>query len=151
MFVEVNLESILSYLDKLNPEAVPSWGEMNAQRMVEHLSDAVRISSGENPQKILVPEEKLESMLRFLQSDKPIARNIEVPFASKETPLRNEEFELAVDELVDVWLAFEEHYSENEAKTEIHPFYGPLNLEGWQRLHSKHFTHHFEQFNLIEK
>jgi hypothetical protein len=56
--------------------------------------------------------------------------------------------ELAIDEFVDEWLDFEQHF-ETEGQVETHPYYGSLNKELWLKLHSKHFTHHFEQFGLI--
>lgn len=149
MFIEPNIESILATLAKLTSEKKPAWGEMSAQRMVEHLTDSVQVSTGKNQLELLIPEEKIEKMQAFLASDKGMAKNIEVPFAKKDTPVRNEELELAVDELVDEWLAFEEYYEVNPSATQLHPFYGQLNFEQWKQLHAKHFTHHFQQFELI--
>ncbi len=149
MFVAVDLESMLSYFNKLSADQKPEWGTMGAQRMVEHLTDTLRIATGKNPQALVIPEEKLEGMLRFLDSDKPMARNIAVDFATPEMKLRNEELELAVDEFVEEWLDFEDLYQSNPGHTEVHPFYGPLNYDQWLRLHAKHLTHHFTQFNLI--
>lgn len=149
-FVSTDLESILSYLNKLTPDTKPSWGSMSAQRMVEHLTDTYRIATGENPQKLVMEEEKLPRMLAFLESDKPMAQNIAVGFAQSETPLRHEELELAVDEFIDTVLHFEELYENNPEMREIHPYYGPLNYEQWQRLNAKHLTHHFTQFGLID-
>ncbi|MFN5984628.1 MAG: DUF1569 domain-containing protein [Fluviicola sp.] len=148
-FIEPNLETLLSHLDKLTTETQPQWGNMSAQRMVEHLSEMLRGCNGKVKMELSFPEEKIESMQRFLSSDKPMARNIEVPFAGKDVPLRHEELELAIDEFVDEWLDFEQHF-ETEGQVETHPFYGSLNKELWLKLHSKHFTHHFEQFGLIE-
>ncbi len=149
MFIEPNIESILATLAKLTSEKKPAWGEMSAQRMVEHLTDSVQVSTGKNQLELLIPEEKIEKMQAFLASDKGMAKNIEVPFAKKDTPVRNEELELAIDELVDEWLAFKEYYEENPSATQLHPFYGQLNFEQWKQLHAKHFTHHFQQFELI--
>jgi len=149
MFVAIDLESMLAYFNKLTPDQKPEWGTMNAQRMVEHLTDTLRIATGKNPQTLVVPEEKLEGMLRFLDSDKPMARNIAVDFATPEMKLRNEELELAVDEFVEEWLDFEDLYQSQPGHTEVHPYYGPLNYDQWLRLHQKHLTHHFTQFNLV--
>ncbi len=149
MFIEIDLETVLGYLDKLSAADKPQWGSMSAQRMVEHLTDTLRIATGKNPEKQIVPDEKLESMLRFLDSEKPMARGMEVGFAPKDAKLRNEELELAVDEFVEEWLDFEAHYADDPNRTEVHPYYGPINYEQWTKLHRKHFTHHFEQFNLL--
>jgi hypothetical protein len=148
-FIDPTLENILIYLDKLTPQHQAKWGSMSAQRMVEHLTDSIKIATGENPQNLLIEEEKIPKMILFLDSDKPMAQNIEVPFAKKETQLRNEELELAIDELVETLIEFDEIYEANPTLTHTHPYYGPLNYVQWQRLNAKHLTHHFEQFGLI--
>lgn len=149
MFIETDLESVLTHLNKLTPEAKPEWGGMSAQRMVEHLTDTLRIATGENPQVLLIPEEKVERMVAFLYTDKPMAKNMEVPFAKADTPLRHEELELAIDEFVEVYLEFQELFAENPDLKTVHAFYGPLNYEQWDLLHKKHLTHHFTQFGIM--
>jgi hypothetical protein len=48
-----------------------------------------------------------------------------------------------------VYLHFEELFENNPDLKTLHPYYGLLNAEGWQKLNHKHFTHHFTQFGLI--
>jgi hypothetical protein len=147
-YIEPRLEEILNHLVKLNPTTQPHWGSMSAQRMVEHLSDSLKMAVGQNVHPLEIPEDRIPRMKEFLFSDKPMAKNIEVPFAKKEEVLRCEEFELAIDEFAENWVEFEEFFSENEDVTTLHPFYGNLNFDEWKRLHAKHFTHHFQQFGL---
>lgn len=148
-FIELDITEVIKKLDKLSETSKPVWGEMSAQRMVEHLTDTIMIASGKKKFPLEIPEDKIEKMQGFLESDKPMARNIDVPFAKKNEALRNEEIELAIDEFLLEWLDFEEHYSENENRTELHPYYGNLNYDQWCRLHAKHLTHHFEQFGIL--
>ena len=149
-FIEPNLEVILQHLENLNAETKASWGEMSAQRMVEHLSDSLQMAIGKNLFSLEIPEDKIPRMKEFLLSDKPMAKNIEVPFAKKDENLRNDNLELAIDELAENWIEFEDYYSENENNENLHPYYGLLNYEQWLRLHAKHFSHHLEQFGLLE-
>lgn len=144
-----NLENILEALSKLDADTPPSWGNMSAQRMVEHLTDMLRVANGKTLQSLLLPEEKVEKMQLFLESDKPMARGVEVPFAPKDWTLRHEELDLAIDEFTDEWLAFEEYFYENPEAKLTHAYYGPLNFEQWRKLNDKHILHHFEQFNLL--
>lgn len=148
-FIELEISDILQKLDKLKQDSKPLWGSMSAQRMVEHLTDTIKIASGKVSFPMEIPEDKIEKMQAFLASDKPMARNIEVPFAKKDEELRNEEIELAIDEFLLEWIDFEEHFSEDENRTEPHPYYGPLNYDQWCRLHAKHLTHHLEQFGIL--
>lgn len=149
VFIEIELETVLPILGKLEPNQQPLWGSMSAQRMVEHLTDLIQMSVGKGDFTIEIPEEKIESMQRFIDSDKPMARGVEVALAPKNWTLRNEELELAIDEFVENWISFEEFFEENPDATTIHPFYGALDEKKWRRMHSKHFTHHFQQFGLI--
>jgi hypothetical protein len=150
MFITPNLETILPLLEKLNSTSEPAWGSLSAQGMIEHLTDTIALANGTSSfTKLLIPADKVESMQRFLLSDKEMMRNVEVPFAPKERVLRNDELELAVDEFVDAWIQFEEHFEQHPGRTENHPFYGQLNYDQWIALHKKHITHHFKQFGLI--
>ncbi len=144
-----NLETTIETLMKLKPNTKPQWGSMSAQRMVEHLTDTIRIATGKIPQPLLIPEDKIEKMQGFLETDKPMARNIEVPFAPKNAALRNEDNELAIDELVEEWILFEDLYNTNPGLRANHSFYGELNFQQWRKLNDKHLNHHYEQFGLI--
>jgi len=149
MFIEADIETILSKLANLEATKKPLWGGMSAQRMVEHLTDSVRMSSGKEEFPLEISEDKIGKMHLFLESDKGMAKNIEVAFAGKDVALRHSEIELAIDELTEEWCDFEEIFEENDSFKSLHPYYGKLNFDQWKRLHSKHFTHHFEQFGLI--
>ncbi|MEY4287517.1 MAG: hypothetical protein RL511_1606 [Bacteroidota bacterium] len=145
----LDLEAMLAQLNQLSLNTTPAWGQMSPQRMVEHLADALYMSVGEGNYALEVPQERIERMQAWLETDKPMAKDVQVSFATPETPLRNDELETAIDEFTDAFLSFLEHYEENENATALHPFYGQLNYTQWQRLHTKHFSHHFEQFGLI--
>ena len=148
-FVQADLCAFLEILENLDENKSASWGKMNPQRMIEHLSDCIYMSCGIGNHELLIPEEKIKGMQAFLNSDKEMPQNIQVPFAKENTPLRNTDIELALDEFTMAWVDFEEMYSEDSKKTALHPYYGNLNYEQWLLLHSKHFTHHFTQFGLM--
>jgi hypothetical protein len=122
---------------------------MSAQRMVEHLTDGINMSMGNGNYELEIPEDRVTKMVLFLESDKPMAQNIQVSFATPDTPLRNADLEEAIDEYTLAWVDFEELNENQPDFTAIHPYYGNLNFEQWKRLHSKHFTHHFIQFGLL--
>ena len=66
MFIEPNIESILAKLASLESTTKPLWGAMSAQRMVEHLTDAVRMSSGKESFELEISEDRIEKMQLFL-------------------------------------------------------------------------------------
>ena len=148
-FFSADLESFLSLLGKLDTSDTPKWGTMSTQRMVEHLTDGINMSMGYSNFKLEIPEDRVSKMILFLESDKPMAQNIQVSFAKPDTPLRNLDLDEAIDEFTLAWVDFEELYENSPEFAALHPYYGKLNYDQWLRLHSKHFTHHFSQFGLI--
>jgi hypothetical protein len=144
----MEITDVISKLEKLSADQKPLWGNMSAQRMVEHIADTLKIASGKVKFDQVVPEDKIEKMQAFLETDKPMLRNIEVNFASPKAELRHEEIELAVDEVVMEWVDFEEYFESNPGIKTHHPYYGMLNYEQWKKLNDKHLSHHFEQFGI---
>ena len=141
---------MLAVLNGLTPNQKPLWGKMNAQEMVEHLSDMLMMSRGTGNFTIDVDAETIARRQQFLSSDKEMAKNIAVPFTKDIIELRHDELELALDEFADEWINFTEYYENNPSASVIHPYYGDLDFNFWLKMHDKHFTHHFKQFGLIE-
>ena len=141
---------MLAVLNGLTPNQKPLWGKMNAQEMVEHLSDMLMMSRGTGNFAIDVDEETIARRQQFLSSDKEMAKNIAVPFTKEIIELRHDELELALDEFADEWMNFTEYYENNPSASVIHPYYGDLDFNLWLKMHDKHFMHHFKQFGLIE-
>ena len=146
----MELETMLSILNRLSSSKTPLWGKMNAQEMVEHLSDMLMMSRGTGNFTIDVDAETIARRQQFLSSDKEMAKNIAVPFTKEIIELRHDELELALDEFADEWINFTEYYENNPSASVIHPYYGDLDYNLWLKMHDKHFTHHFKQFGLIE-
>jgi hydroxymethylglutaryl-CoA reductase len=146
----MELETMLSILNRLSSSKTPLWGKMNAQEMVEHLSDMLMMSRGTGNFTIDVDAETIARRQQFLSSDKEMAKNIAVPFTKEIIELRHDELELALDEFADEWINFTEYYENNPSASVIHPYYGDLDFNLWLKMHDKHFTHHFKQFGLIE-
>jgi len=146
----MELETMLSILNRLSSTKTPLWGKMNAQEMVEHLSDMLMMSRGTGNFTIDVDAETIARRQQFLSSDKEMAKNIAVPFTKEIIVLRHDELELALDEFAEEWINFTEYYENNPSASVIHPYYGDLDFNLWLKMHDKHFMHHFKQFGLIE-
>jgi hydroxymethylglutaryl-CoA reductase len=146
----MELETMLSILNGLSSSKTPLWGKMNAQEMVEHLSDMLMMSRGTGNFSIDVDAETIARRQQFLSSDKEMAKNIAVPFTKEIIELRHDELELALDEFAEEWINFTEYYENNPSASVIHPYYGDLDFNLWLKMHDKHFMHHFKQFGLIE-
>ena len=147
-FIQDQLETIVKHLDQLDADSKPLWGTMTPQKMIEHLTDSVFTSTGKVVVECPYSGEKLERSRTFLLSEQPMPRNFKAHFVNDLSALRNESFELAVDEFVEAWVDFEEYCELNPEKVNTHPVFGALNIGEWRWMHRKHLTHHFEQFGI---
>lgn len=136
----------------LSPDQKPVWGKMNAQQVVEHLSDFFRLSTGEIEFPLSVPEEHLPKFREFLFSEKMFRENTKAPsnvMPEEPAEIRNSDFESAISELKNAVLSFEHYFIDNPEATTLHPAFGPLDKHGWLTLHYKHTHHHLRQFGLL--
>jgi hypothetical protein len=147
-FIEANLESILHHVNQLSADSKPEWGSMTAQKMIEHLTDAVRIGNGQIQLECINEGERLQRSRDFLLSEAPMPKGFKAVYVQDDAALRNKEFELAVDELTEAWVDFEEQCERNPVVKHTHPVFGDLTPDEWRWMHRKHFTHHLTQFGV---
>ncbi|MFM7217288.1 MAG: hypothetical protein ACKO1U_04650, partial [Bacteroidota bacterium] len=83
------------------PETAPVWGKMSPQQMVEHLSDAVRMANGGDPQPdIVTPADRLPAVQEFLRGEREFKPNTRNSLMSDTPPaVRNQDFAAALVEL----------------------------------------------------
>lgn len=148
-FLKVILPLALSKLDESNNA---NWGKMSAQHMIEHLLWSVEFSTGKQESEWLSQELPQERLKLFLYTNRPMTRNFINPIIGENLP------SLKFANIIDAKKAFIEEcklyydmLSEDPEKIMVHPVFGPLSLEAWERVHFKHCYHHFLQFGLIEQ
>ena len=71
-FIQPDLETILTHLENVESTTQPNWGSMSAQRMVEHLSDSLKMAVGQSVFPLEVPEDRIPKMKEFLLSENPM-------------------------------------------------------------------------------
>ncbi|HEX2534143.1 MAG TPA: DinB family protein [Chitinophagaceae bacterium] len=128
----------------------PRFGKMTLQQMTEHFTDSVRVASGRLANnKVVTPEDQLPRMLAFLMSDKPFPQGIANPLLSEvPAPVRNKDFNAALDELDAELGQFFARFEANPHLTTIHPYFGVLNFEENVQAMYKHAEHHLRQFGV---
>ena len=138
-------------LKKLKGDEKGSWGVLNAQQMVEHFSDSVRISSGKLIRPQIIEGEMLEKYRAFMLSEEPFKVNTKNPLMDENgAPLRHANMEDAIRELQTELKYFFTAYEGSPSLTASNPFFGELDYAGQVHLLHKHATHHLKQFGLIE-
>ncbi len=146
----LNESFVREKLGSLFENSKPTFGLMNAQQMIEHLSKITQISNGNWPIDVFVSDEKSARRKPFLDTE----NELEIGFnpsqlADEPYPLQFENIQKAIDDLIIQVQLFVKVFEENPTKTVVHPFFGELDFEYWKKFQSKHFTHHFKQFELI--
>lgn len=134
----------------LNAITKGNWGLMNAQQMIEHVSDFFKVSTQKIIFPLVTPIEHLPKYKEFLWSDKEFKENTKAPVLPTEPfAARNTTIQAAIDELQNDINDFFVFFEKDETIKTIHPAFGELNFEEWVQLHYKHTLHHAKQFSLI--
>jgi Protein of unknown function (DUF1569) len=139
-------------VNNLAADAIGKWGKMNAQQMVEHVTDFFNVSAGKIHFDIVTPLEHIPKYKEFLLSDKEFRENTKAPasvLGEAPLPLRSNNMQEAIAGLQKSIDAFVESFTTVANKTTVHPVFGVLNFEEWVLLHYKHVTHHGRQFGIV--
>ena len=142
-FIKPELEIPLSYLIELNERTKPQWGSLTPIGMIEHLTDSINMSSGVLLQGIEVPEKYWKKMIEILNSDAELPKNFKASFEPETRIIRHNKLNEAIEEFEKAWLNYEKVFFQEADFRTNHPNYGPLNKPQWDRLLSRHLTHHF--------
>jgi hypothetical protein len=148
-FVEPKIEIVLEKLEKLSENKTPLWGSMSAIRMVEHLTDTCDLALGKMAVELEIPEDKIERAQGFIMSEHPLPKNFPASFAPASAGLRHSDLKSALIEFESRWKEYLDYYAKNQDAKHLHPNFGVLDFKLWNRLHSKHITHHLEQFDIL--
>ncbi len=144
----LNLDVIANKLGSLKRETEPVFGKMNGQQVIEHLSLLMQISNGKIDADYYVSDEKSARRKPFLDTNGELHIGFRASILSDEpTPEKFNSIKEALSDLIAQIEHFKIHFK--TAKTENHPFFGELDYEYWKKFHTKHFTHHFKQFDLL--
>lgn len=137
-------------LRQLPTETKAAWGKMTVQQMIEHFSDSVRIASGKVMHTdVITPDENLEKVRAFLESDKPFRENTRNPLVPEvPAPVRNPSKLDAEKELKEELDFFFAVFEKNNLQVTRNPIFGDLNFDQNIQLLYKHAMHHLRQFPL---
>lgn len=138
------------YMDALTEEHKAKFGLMGPQHMVEHLIWALQSANGTLDLPIATPEDRIPRFMAFLDTEYAIMPNFKNPLMEKETtePLVHENLDQAKAVFWTEWDKYQDFYSKNPDTKTKNPVYGWCGKEDWDKLHFKHFLHHFDQFGI---
>lgn len=148
IFDAPQLEVLLS---KFKFNAIPLWGKMSPQHILEHLTKTLKVSCGKIPVKMyLTPEEGEVLKQKLIYGEMQLSPGIKSPILGDEPPaLEHADFNIAMNELNKEITFFKNYYINNPQAKHMHPRMGELKHSEWEVFHNKHFTHHFKQYGLL--
>ncbi len=136
----------------IGDDTQPRWGGMSAQHIVEHLLWAFQGSMGTVDAVCNTPETVLNRARRFLYDNRQTPHDVRNPMLGEDPPpLRYATLQEAKTAFVDGLHGYFRYAETHPAATHIHPLFGPLGTEEWERSHFKHCYHHLLQLGMIEE
>ena len=142
-------QQVHSLLLLLQPETRPLWGSFTAQHMVEHLVEQVEYTNGKKTGPCDRPPEEAEKAKQIgVYTDAQIPKNIVLD--PPPVGFRYPNISTAITQLMQELSDFDVYF-QDPAATSVHGGFGPMTGPEWRIWHSKHFTHHFRQFGLLQE
>lgn len=138
-------EEIVRRLKALPPDRKPNWGKMAATDLVPHLTNTMLYTMGRRDKRPFIGNWATKRILGplVLGGWIPVLKNIQ---AGPAAPPDATHFTLE-----DLQAALQDYMSAVETGAlhpEPHPLFGEIGVDGWARMHVRHFEHHFKQFSL---
>ncbi len=141
---------LLDATSNLRAQSLPHWGSMTGQHMLEHLIWAFQCSTGKLVLPCHTPDILLERTKRFLYDNRQTPHGFKNPeLGELPPPFCFSTFDQSKTALRLELACFLDHFRTQPEAVHVHPIFGPLGAEEWQRSHFKHSYHHLLQFGLV--
>ena len=144
MFDEATRAGIVARIDRVATGAKPRWGKMNAELMVGHLVESLRMALGEvtpKPKKMLTRHFPLKQIFVYWA---PWPKG--APTARELLPKETGSLDAGRSELVRLLRLFAERAAQTHWPE--HPAFGRLTSRAWGVLVYRHVDHHLRQFGV---
>ena len=131
-------------VQRLKADIKPQWGTMTAVQMVAHLSDSLRMASGElevAPRKVPFRYSPLKELVLYVL---PMPKGL--PTAPELIARKPEDWTAEVADLRDQLNGLVQRGA--EALAPEHPAFGALSAKQWGVLVYRHVDHHLRQFGV---
>lgn len=136
--------AILDRIGSLTPTSSPRWGRMAAPEMLAHLTQSMRMATGELPvrsKKVFLRHLPIKQLVIYLL---PFPKGL--PTAPELLARRPAIWAAEIAALRDAVDAFAER-SRTDPWPD-HPVFGAMSAEDWSVLQYRHADHHLRQFGV---
>jgi hypothetical protein len=143
LFNEPDRQELIGRLTALTAATPAKWGKMNAEQMVAHLIESMKLATGEvkaKPKKMIIRYPPLRELIIYLLPFPKGAPTVpELMRTGDAGTLERNRTELAR-------LFHEIGSRTTQTKWPEHPAFGNLNRRAWGVLTYRHADHHLRQF-----
>jgi len=144
LWSESDRQQLLARLDRLRPDTRPLWGSMNAMQMITHLTDWMRMATGE------LESVPLQRVMRY-----PVIKQLIIYWMPwpKGVPTAPELLARNATGWEEERADFSRRLSafgelKSTARWPVHPAFGNISTNGWGVLGYRHTDHHLRQFGV---
>jgi hypothetical protein len=144
MHSEADRRSITDRVSRLAPNTAPRWGKMDAPQMVAHITNAIRMASGE-----LAVREKRHPV-RFPPLKQLMIYVLPMPKGLPTAPELIARVPSSFDGEVEAFVGAVQRFGarDRSAAWPRHPVFGSMSRHAWGALMYKHCHHHLTQFGV---
>lgn len=143
------VELLMRRLGRIAPDAVPRWGTLRRDTLIEHLMWVVLHSMGRSDQMAFQGNWLTRRLLAplILNGWVPIPKNLPIPKKDRargvtlRCPGGLDDLRALLEEYLNLVQADEFHPAP-------HPVFGDIGVDGWDKMHLRHFEHHLRQFGV---
>ncbi len=148
-FDEPFVEEVMRRLSAIPHDATPQWGKLRKDTLTEHLIWVLQHSMGESQQ---VPyygtwfSSRIVGPL-FIWGLIPVVKNLQLPSVLQQRGITMRE----PGTLSDLHALMKRYISlvQADAFTPApHPIFDDVGIDGWERIHVRHFLYHLRQFSV---
>lgn len=148
-FDTVYADELIARLRSIPADAVPSWGTLRRDTLIEHLIWTMRHSMGRSQQLAYFGNWFTRRVVGplYLRGLLPLPKNLRLPekIRARGATLREPGDLETLQALVEEYLAL---VQTGELQPAPHPIFGDIGVDGWERVHVRHFDHHLRQFGV---
>ncbi len=143
------VSEVIQRLERIPADAVPKWGELRRDSLVEHLVWTLLHSMGRSKRVPFFGNWFTVHLVGpiFLTGIVPIPKNLKMPKALAAQGVVPRE-PGGIDTLRSLMTEYIALVQADELKPAPHPAFGDIGVDGWDFLHVRHFEHHFRQFGV---
>jgi hypothetical protein len=144
MHAAADRRSVIERIGRLRPDSQARWGKFTAPRMVVHLTDALRMATGELPVKPKRTPLRFTPLKQLAIYVLPFPKG--VPTAPELIARSPSAWNGEVAALTDMLEGFGDRPL--NAVWPVHPVFGTMSARAWGALAYRHCDHHLRQFGV---